>query len=129
MVVKPGGGVAATRVWWSFTGSLQAKSGTSVQVAPALSEKMALAPQAASRSTEKTRPALLDGLRPAASMYTYGSSEVGANVGESSLSGRFASSSGESACQVAPLSRERMTSVCARRAGAVEVGKSKVEAA
>src|SRR5256885_12200396 len=129
MVVKPGGGVAATMVWWSFTGSLQANSGTSVQVAPSLSEKMALAPQAASRSTENMRPALLDGLTPTVSMYTYGSSEVGAKGGESSLSGRFASSSGESACQATPWSRERMTSACARRAGAVEGGKSKGDAA
>ena len=50
-------------------------------------------------------------------------------MGSSSESGRFETSGGDTACQDAPLSLERMTSVCARRAGAVEVGKSNVEAA
>src|SRR5436190_5126644 len=90
---------------------------------------MALAPQAKFRSTEKTRPVLPAGFRPTGSTYTYGSSENGGNVAVSSSSGRLDVSDGETACQVTPLSVERITSVRASRAGALEVGKSNVEAA
>src|SRR5207249_11145171 len=107
----------------------QAKSGTDVQCAPSSSEKIALAPHARSRSTEKARPVLLAGFRPTGSTYTYGSSENGGNVAVSSSSGRLEVKDGETACHVTPLSVERMTSVRARRRGKGAVGKAHVEAA